>query len=104
MNKEEILKKSIKENIYGDEREKRIRVNRDAFSAWGVVILGVIMMIIKLWKMEPLADIIALLFSLTAMGSLYEAIKTKKAIHIVCTIVFFLLTIYFFYKFCMGIF
>ncbi len=29
MNKDEILSKSKKENIYGDEREKKIRMNRD---------------------------------------------------------------------------
>ena len=32
--KEEILVKARKENIYGDEREKKIRIHRDAFSVW----------------------------------------------------------------------
>lgn len=40
MNKETILSKSKKENIYGDEREKLVRVHRDSFSMWGIIILG----------------------------------------------------------------
>ena len=35
MNKEEILARSKKENIYGDEREKSVRTKRDAFSLLG---------------------------------------------------------------------
>ena len=31
MDKNEILSKSRKENVYGDEREKEVRVKRDAF-------------------------------------------------------------------------
>lgn len=37
MNKEEILAKSKKENILGDEREKEVRIRRDAFSFWGLI-------------------------------------------------------------------
>lgn len=48
MNKDEILAKAKKENFLGDEREKEVRVKRDAFSLWGLIILGVIIMIIKL--------------------------------------------------------
>lgn len=104
MNKEEILAKSIQENIYGDEREKKIRTHRDAFSAWGVIILGCVIMIIKLCRTESPADIIALLFSMSAMASLYEAVKTREKRHIIITVILFGLTIYFFYKFCAGIF
>ena len=35
MNKDEILAKAKKENFLGDEREKEVRVKRDAFSLWG---------------------------------------------------------------------
>ena len=60
MNKEEILSRSKKDNIYGDEREQQIRTKRDAFSLWGLIVLGAIIMIIKLFRMESPADIIAL--------------------------------------------
>ena len=62
MNKEEILSRSKKDNIYGDEREQQIRTKRDAFSLWGLIVLGAIIMIIKLFRMESPADIIALYF------------------------------------------
>ncbi len=41
-------KNSKKENMIQDEREKDIRIHRDAFSGWGVVILGILIMILKL--------------------------------------------------------
>ncbi|MCD8356734.1 MAG: DUF6442 family protein [Clostridia bacterium] len=104
MNKEDILAKAKKENIYGDEREKKIRVHRDAFSCWGTIILGIIIMAIKLVRVESPADIIALFFCGAATASLYEAIQTRKKVHIIVTIVLFVLTIYYFYKFCTGIF
>ena len=39
MNKDEILSKHKNENRFGDEREKNIRIRRDAFSLGGVVVL-----------------------------------------------------------------
>lgn len=48
MNKDEVLAKAKKENFLGDEREREVRVKRNAFSSWGLIILGVIIMIIKL--------------------------------------------------------
>ena len=68
MNKEEILSRSKKDNIYGDEREQQIRTKRDAFSLWGLIVLGAIIMIIKLFRMESPADIIALLFCTSGLG------------------------------------
>ena len=62
MNKEEILARSKKENIYGDEREKSVRTKRDAFSLWGLTVLGIIIMFIKLFCMESPADIISILY------------------------------------------
>ena len=41
MNKDEILAKSRAENAGGDEREKKLRVHRDAFMAWGSDSLGI---------------------------------------------------------------
>ncbi len=40
MDREEILAKSRKENAYGDEREKEIRVKRDGIAMWGEILLG----------------------------------------------------------------
>lgn len=104
MNKEEILAKSIKENVYGDECEKKMRIQRDAFTVWGVIILGIVIMIIKLCRTESPADIIALFFCIAATGSLYEGIATKKKSHILFAILFFVLTGYYLYRFCMRLF
>lgn len=104
MNKEEILARSKKENIYGDEREKEVRIKRDAFSNWGLIILGIIIMIIKLFRTESPADIIAILFCSSGLGFIYEGFKLKKKLGLICGIVLMLLSVYYFYRFCAGLF
>ena len=94
MDKNEILSKSRKENVYGDEREKEVRVKRDAFSQWGLIVLGIIIMVIKLLRTESPADI----------GFTYEGIKLRKKYTVACGIALLLASIYFFYKFCAGLF
>lgn len=104
MNKEEILARSKKENIYGDEREKEIRTKRDAFSIWGLIILGIIIMTIKLFRTESPADIISILFCSSGLGFTYEGYKFKKKWTVICGIVLMLLAVYYFYRFCTGAF
>lgn len=104
MNKEEILARSKKENFYGDEREREVRIKRDAFSGWGLVVLGIIIMIIKLMNSGMASDIISILFCTSGLGFAYEGIKLKKKWTAICGIVFLLLAVYYFYRFCVGIF
>lgn len=103
MNKDEILKKSVKENSILDERDKHIRTHKDAFSMWGVIVLGSIIMGIKFYCGQSPNDIISLFFSMGASAALYMAVKTKKWLHIIITIVFSALTLYYFYWFYMGV-
>lgn len=104
MNKEEILARSKKENIYGDERERAVRTKRDAFSLWGLIVFGIVIMVIKLTRTESPADIIAILFSTSGLGFAYEGIKLKKKWTMVSGLVFLLLAGYYFYRFCVGLF
>ncbi len=104
MDKNEILSKSRKENVYGHEREKEVRVKRDAFSQWGLIVLGIIIMVIKLLRTESPADIISILFCTSGLGFTYEGIKLRKKYTVVCGIVLLLASIYFFYKFCARLF
>lgn len=62
MNREEILLRAKRENYLGDEREREVRLKRDAFSLWGLIVLGAVIMIIKIVRTESPADIISLLF------------------------------------------
>lgn len=103
MNKDEILKKSVKENSMLDERDKHIRTHRDAFSMWGVIVLGLIMMGIKIYHGQSPNDILSLFFGMVATAALYMAVKTKKLLHIIITIVFSALTLYYFYCFYVGV-
>ena len=104
MNKEDILARSKRDNVYGDERELQIRTKRDAFSLWGLIILGVIIMIIKLFRMESPADIIALLFCTSGLGFVYVGVRLKHKWSMIVGIVLLLAAVYFFYKFCAGLF
>lgn len=104
MKKEEILARSKKENLIQDEREKDIRVHRDAFSVVGILIFGFLIMAIKLYRTQSPADIISLLFSMSVFGFLYEGIHLKNKWTVTAGVIFLLLAIYFFYKFCAGLF
>lgn len=104
ISKEEIFAKSKRENLLGDEREKEIRLKRDAFSLWGLIFLGCILMIIKLIRIQSPADIISLLFCTSGLGFAYEGVKTKSKWNIISGIILLILAAYFFYKFCMGLF
>lgn len=104
MNKEEILARSKKENVYGDEREKAVRIKRDAFSLWGLTILGGIIMGIKLFFAEFPADIISILFCTSGLGFAYEGIMLNKKWVTASGVVMLLLAVYHFYIFCAGIF
>lgn len=104
MNKEEILLKSKQENIYGDEREKHVRKSGDAFMVWGVIILGFVIMVIKLWQSQSPADIISILFCMSGMGILYDGVKLQNKTQQAAGMALLLLAAYFFYKFCAGIF
>ncbi|NBK97017.1 MAG: hypothetical protein EOM50_03160 [Erysipelotrichia bacterium] len=104
MNKEEILAKSKKENILGDEREKEVRIRRDAFSLWGLIILGCIIMIIKLVRVQSPADIISLLACTSGLAFVYEGIKLKKKFTLFCGGILLVFSAYCFYKFCVGLF
>lgn len=104
MNKEEILSKSKKENLNGDEREKAVRTSRDAFSVWGFIILGFVIIIMKITQGQSPADIISLFFCVSGIGFTYEGIQEKNKWHIVSGVVLLLFTAYFFYKFYKGLF
>ena len=104
MKKDEILAKAKKENLLGDEREKEVRVKRDAFSLWGLIVLGATIMIIKLVRTQSPADIISLLFCTSGLGFAYEGIKLKNKWHIISGIILLICAGYSFYKFCMGLF
>lgn len=104
MNKEDILNKSKKENVYGDEREKEIRIKRDAFSLWGLIGLGFIIMVLKLYRAESPSDIISIFFCTSGLAFAYEGFKLKHKWPAICGMILLLASAYFFYKFCMGLF
>ncbi len=82
---------------------KRVCVqNEMLFSLWGLTVLGIIIMFIKLFCMESPADIISILFCTSGLGFTYEGIKLKKKWSIICGVVFLLLAVYFFINFVWG--
>lgn len=103
MNKEDVLAKSKKENIYGDEREREVRTKRDAFAGWGFTVLGIIIMIIKIFHGDSASDIISILFCTSGLAFTYEGMKLQKKWTAICGIVLLLFSAYYFYRFCVGI-
>ena len=102
MDKEEILEKSRRENQYGDEGEKAMRVKRDSVGGWGFIVMGAVIMAVRLCRVESPADIISLFFCSSGLSFVYEGIQAKRKTQLFFGIFFLLCAAYFFYKFLVG--
>lgn len=92
MDKDEILSKHKQENRFGDEREKTIRIRRDAFSLGGVVVLGCFFMMLKIWKDQYPADIFALFACQGGLSCLYEWSQLRQKKHLIWGILLMVIT------------
>lgn len=100
MDKDEILSKHKQENRFGDEREKNIRIRRDAFSLGGVVVLGCFFMMLKIWKDQYPADIFALFACQGGLSCLYEWSQLRQKKHLVWGILLMVITALCVFIFC----
>lgn len=100
MDKDEILSKHKQENRFGDEREKTIRIRRDAFSLGGVVVLGFFFMMLKIWKDQYPADILALFCCQGGLSCLYEWSQLRQKKHLVWGILLMVTTALCVFNFC----
>lgn len=103
MNRDEILEKSRKENTYGDELEKEIRIKRDSFGVWGVIVLGIAFLYLKLSNGLQASDIIALFSCYSGLAFVYEGIRLKRGWEIALGAALLLLALYSFWQFCAGL-
>ena len=94
MDKDEILRRSRKENRRGDER---IKIESDKACTFGTVGMALVFFILFLirffWKGEAAYDILAVFFSFFAFSGLYKAVKLKGAADIFNTVIYFIATI-----------
>lgn len=104
MQVEVLLERAKKENVYGDERDKQIRQRRDSFATWCQIILIFVMMFMKIIAGESALDMIILCAIVAESGFLYEWKKTGNKVELVFGVVFSIMTIVCFYKFCVGLF
>ena len=100
MNKDEILSKHKNENRFGDEREKNIRIRRDAFSLGGVVVLGCFFMMLRILKDQYPADIFALFACQGGLSCLYEWGQLRQKKHLIWGILLMVITALCVFSFC----
>lgn len=103
MNREKILEKSREENVRGDEYERQVRIERDAFSGWGLIVLGIIITICKLSHNQSPTDIISLMFCSSGLSFTYEGVKLKNKWSLLSGMILLIVAAYFFYQFCVGL-
>lgn len=104
MNKEEILMRAKNENTLGDERERDVRKRRDALAYGAFVIVSIIILVLKYIQEQPLTDILSMMCITVGCAFIYEGIKLRKKWIAVLGILYFLAFLYFFYRFCQGLF
>ena len=100
MDKDEILSKHTSENRFEDEREKTIRIRRDAFSLGGVVVLGCFFMMLRVLKDQYPADIFALFACQGGLSCLYEWSQLRQKKHLIWGILLMVITALCVFSFC----
>ena len=101
MDKEEILKKSRKENINGDERDYQIK-DRSMMWAYIFMVLGIAIFKLTDIKDAPIMDYSASLAASCCAAMTYRFIKTKAVMYLVLAIVMLGLTVLCTVRFFMG--
>ena len=101
MNKEEILKKSRKENLNGDERDHQVK-DRSMMWAYIFMVLGIA--IFKLTDIEdaPIMDFAAAVAASACAAMTYRFIKTKSSMYLIFAIFGLGLTVLCTVRFFMG--
>ncbi|MEK4485409.1 DUF6442 family protein [Psychrobacillus sp. FSL H8-0484] len=72
MNKDEILAKSRKENVYMDEREEKIDSESGLTGYIGITILLILFIVFKGTMKQPIADILSILTAHLTIVSIYK--------------------------------
>ncbi|MCB2362088.1 DUF6442 family protein [Clostridium estertheticum] len=96
MNKEEILAKSKRENLWEDERTKQVTIKSENYAA---SIGTFILVLVTLWKMYhkmPYSDLISIIWIQIAITSLYKyKNKTENKLYLVAGIIMLFASIIF---------
>ena len=101
MDKEKILAKNKKDNLYLDEYEKQIQLKGRAFGLVFVLLVCIIIYFFKVAHHENYYDIMTIIWSIGLGFSGYEAYVSKSSVKFVLALFFLFLMLYYFYKFIM---
>lgn len=99
MDKEKILSKNKKDNLYLDEYEKQIRLRGKAFGLGFVLLVCVIIYFLKMLHNDQTYDIMAIIWSIALGLTGYEAYISKNKTKFVLALFLLVFVVYYFYKF-----
>lgn len=99
MDKEKILSKNKKDNLYLDEYEKHIKLQGKSFGLVFVLLICILILFIKAVCKEPSYDIMTIIWSVALGFMSYEAYLSKNTVKCIISLFFLLFMVYYFYKF-----
>lgn len=104
MEKEEILEKSRKENAAGfmDERERELSLREDSISLGAGILLGLLLFGVKIYRGQPVNDLLALATGMSAAGFIYRFMKNRKKSYLIWSVLCTLLALSYLYRFLAG--
>lgn len=104
MEKEEILEKSRKENAAGfmDERERELSLREDSISLGAGLLLAILLFCVKIYRGQPVNDLLALVTGMSAAGFIYRFVKNRKKSDLVWSVLCTLLALSYLYRFFAG--
>lgn len=103
MNKEEILSRSKKDNMFFDEYEKHMKFKGRALGLTFTLLMCIVIYVIKLFNKENCTDILTVIWSVLVGSVGYEAYLTKSKVKIVLSVFFLIFMLYYFIKFVMVV-
>ena len=101
MDKEEILKKSRKENLNGDERDHQVK---DRSMMWAYIFMVLVTAVFRLFCIDesPIMDFTAAVAASACAALTYRFIKTKSVLYLVAAILMLIVTVISVIRFFMG--
>ena len=87
LSKEEILKRSKRENQNGDEMERTVRVQGESFSLIFVFLMGIMLLAWKRLHGLPDADVLAMFWTSCVANRVYRLTRRKNTSDVVTLLI-----------------
>lgn len=103
MDKEEILAKNKKDNLFFDEYEQHTKLKGQSFSLLFTIIVCVILFLIKTFSHQNTSDMVVILLAILFSLMVHRAHSEKTRVNLILAGFSFILMLYYFIQFLLAV-